>query len=151
MIFYFISFIFLFYTGPSNTRRRIDLSMEIGRRRYFRRRCVVRFTGGTYRFRFSHYAKCQLDELQGNYLSNSSTTSASLLTYFPSTTLPIDPAARFADLFLMRTRWKGEDIAPFLSDIAVDSKERDKLLLKYARATAGSEGVLYAARAQYNG
>lgn len=63
----------------------------------------------------------------------------------------MDPAPRFADLFVTRSRWRGEEIAPFLSDIAVDSKERDKLLLKFARATTDPQGVWYTARAQYNG
>lgn len=65
--------------------------------------------------------------------------------------MPPDPAARFADLFLTRARWKAEEIAPFLADIVVDHKERDKLLLKYARAITDSEGVWYTTRARYNG
>lgn len=65
--------------------------------------------------------------------------------------LPVDPAARFSDLFLTRSKWKVEDLSPFLSDIAVNSKERDKLLLKYCRAVTDSHGIRYTARAQYNG
>lgn len=72
------------------------------------------------------------------------------LRYFPSAELPVEPAARFGDLFLTRSRWKGEDIAPFLVDIALNSKERDKLLLKYARAITDSTGIWYTAIAQYN-
>ncbi|EPQ57498.1 hypothetical protein GLOTRDRAFT_39106 [Gloeophyllum trabeum ATCC 11539] len=85
----------------------------------------------------------------GNYLSSMSrdTFPAVLaLTYFPSSSLPTDPAARFTDLFLTRPKWKAEDIAPYLADVAVDSKERDKLLLKYARATKDAEGMWYTAR-----
>ena len=41
---------------------------------------------------------------------------------------------RFADLSLTRERWKAEDIKPYLSDIPVDTKHLDGLLLKYARA-----------------
>jgi len=92
--------------------------------------------------------------LQGNYLSSFPPTDEipiRFLTYFPASTLPVDPAPRFADLFLTRSHWRGDEIAPFLSDIAVDSKERDKLLLKFARATTDSQGVWYTARAQYNG
>lgn len=87
--------------------------------------------------------------LSGNYLV--STSNPHNLTYFPASALPVDPAPRFADLFLTRSRWKGKDISPFLADIAVDSKERDKLLLKFTRATTDAEGVWYTARAQYNG
>ena len=84
---------------------------------------------------------------QGNYLSSTSPlTSNNLVSYFPCAELPTDPAARFTDLFLTRQRWKAEDIAPFLSDIAVNAKERDKLLLRYARALTDKEGVLYTSR-----
>ena len=74
-----------------------------------------------------------------------------VLTYFPSFQLPIDPAARFTDLFLTRPRWKADEISPFLADIVVDAKERDKFLLKYARAITDAEGIWYTARAKYNG
>lgn len=91
---------------------------------------------------------------QGNYL-----TTQSLLTdpptielnYFPSSALPTDPVARFGDLFLTRQRWKADEISPFLEDIVVNNKERDKLLLKYARAVTDKDGVWYTARAMYNG
>ena len=68
------------------------------------------------------------------------------LVYFPASSLPIDPHARFGDLFLTRPRWRSQDIAPYLADIAVDAKERDKLLLKFARVTTDPEGVWYTAR-----
>jgi sister chromatid cohesion protein DCC1 len=55
---------------------------------------------------------------------------------------------RFADLFLTRERWKAEDIKPYLSDIAVDTKDLDKLLLKYARASTDKDGLWYTARAR---
>ncbi|TRM67715.1 sister chromatid cohesion protein Dcc1 [Schizophyllum amplum] len=93
---------------------------------------------------------CELRLLAGNCITTSSLdTSAERLRYFPSSALPVDPAARFGELFLTRAKWKGDDIAPFLADIAVDSKERDKLLLKYARAMTTPEGIWYTARAQY--
>lgn len=66
--------------------------------------------------------------------------------YFPYTELPIDPAARFSELFLMRSRWKAQEITPFLDDISVNTKERDKLLLKFARALTDSGVVFYTAR-----
>ncbi|KAH9944705.1 sister chromatid cohesion protein Dcc1 [Amylocystis lapponica] len=95
-----------------------------------------------------------LELLSGNYLINFDTLQdppLPLVTYFPCSSLPIDPAARFADLFLTRARWKAEEIEPYLTDIAVDRKERDKLLLKFARAVTNAEGVWYTARAKYNG
>ncbi|KAI0768752.1 sister chromatid cohesion protein Dcc1 [Trametes elegans] len=92
--------------------------------------------------------------LSGNFLVSQNTLAeppVSLLTYFPSSALPVEPGARFADLFLTRPRWKLEDIVPFLADIAVDSKERDKLLLKHARAITDPSGIWYTARVKYNG
>ncbi|KAJ7638890.1 hypothetical protein FB45DRAFT_904169 [Roridomyces roridus] len=77
--------------------------------------------------------------LSGNYLASSDMQ----LTYFPCSASPVDPTSRFTDLFLTRPRWKADEIVPFLSDIAVSTKERDKLLLKYGRATTDSQGVWY--------
>jgi hypothetical protein len=71
-----------------------------------------------------------------------------LYTYFPCAELPTDPAIRFADLFLTRERWKAEHIKPYLSDIAVDAEDLDKLLLKYARALTDKDGSWYMARAR---
>ena len=73
------------------------------------------------------------------------------LVYFPSAALPSEPAARFADLFLTRAKWKADEISTFLNDVAVNNKERDKLLLKYCRAVTEGGVVMYTARAQYNG
>lgn len=89
--------------------------------------------------------------LLGNYLSNLAplgTSDVPLISYFPASELPPDPASRFADLFLTRPRWKADEISPFLADVVVDNKERDKLLLKYARAVTDKEGVWYTARAK---
>ncbi|KAJ7283564.1 sister chromatid cohesion protein Dcc1 [Mycena rebaudengoi] len=82
--------------------------------------------------------------LSGNYLvSTSSTMGREMLTYFPSSALPVDPSSRFIDLFLTRQRWKAEDIAPFLVDIAINTKQRDILLLKFTRSTTDSQGTWY--------
>ncbi|KAJ7180177.1 sister chromatid cohesion protein Dcc1 [Mycena crocata] len=83
--------------------------------------------------------------LSGNYLASPATlNTGETLVYFPSSALPVDPPSRFVDLFLTRPRWKAEDIAPFLSDIAINTKDRDKLLLKYTRATTDKkEGICY--------
>src|SRR5260221_13227305 len=86
----------------------------------------------------------------GNYIEVDLLGSSDItLKYFPASALPADPAARSAELFLTRSRWSGDEITPFLSDIAVNSKERDKLLLKYCRAISSTQGVTYTARAQY--
>ncbi|KAF8263504.1 hypothetical protein EI94DRAFT_1832278 [Lactarius quietus] len=88
-----------------------------------------------------------LQLLTGNYLCDSSPFSSSkMLSYFPCAELPVDPVARFTDLFLTRPRWKADDIEPYLSDIAVDKKELDKLLLRYGRAMTDKDGLWYTAR-----
>ena len=87
---------------------------------------------------------------QGNYLRNTSDVSGATLSYLAASTLPTDPAARFAELFLTRPRWKSDEVVPFLSDIAVNSKERDRLLLKYARTVTTPEGTWYTARVGYH-
>ncbi|KAF8135706.1 sister chromatid cohesion protein Dcc1 [Boletus edulis] len=87
---------------------------------------------------------------QGNYLRNTNNVLGMTLNYFAASALPTDAAARFAELFLTRPRWKGDEIEPFLSDISVNAKERDKLLLKHARAITTPEGILYTARVGYN-
>ncbi|KAF8492326.1 hypothetical protein F5888DRAFT_1729779, partial [Russula emetica] len=100
--------------------------MEYRRRRYFH---------------FQHIPQLKL--LTGNYLCAHSPFSSSntSISYFPCVELPTDPAMRFADLFLTRERWKAEHIKPYLSDIAVDTKDLDKLLLKYARALMDRDGL----------
>ncbi|KAI0633715.1 sister chromatid cohesion protein Dcc1 [Trametes polyzona] len=97
--------------------------------------------------------RVSLTLLSGNYLASTNPLAdppVLLLTYYPSAALPVEPSARFAELFVARPRWKADEITPFLSDIAVDSKERDKLLLKHARAITDAEGIWYTARAKYN-
>lgn len=72
------------------------------------------------------------------------------LTYFPCSSLPLDPGLRFNDLFLVKPRWKADELVPFLRDIAVDSKARDKLFLKWCRATSDTDGVVwYTVRAKH--
>jgi sister chromatid cohesion protein DCC1 len=38
-------------------------------------------------------------------------------------------------LFAVRERWTAEDLSPFLSDVAIDNKRRDAMLLKFARSS----------------
>ncbi|KAI0270367.1 hypothetical protein BGY98DRAFT_1179784 [Russula aff. rugulosa BPL654] len=52
------------------------------------------------------------------------------------------------NLFLTRELWEAEHIKPYLSDIAVDPKDLDKLLLKYARALTDKDGSWYTVRAR---
>ncbi|KAH9914022.1 sister chromatid cohesion protein Dcc1 [Fomitopsis serialis] len=99
-------------------------------------------------------SEMSVDLLCGKYLTQTDVLKEPpivVLTYFPSFQLLIDSAARFTDHFLTRPRWKADEISPFLADIVVDAKERDKFLLKYARAITDAEGIWYTARAKYKG
>ncbi|KAH9924475.1 uncharacterized protein B0H18DRAFT_1119996 [Fomitopsis serialis] len=99
-------------------------------------------------------SEVSVDLLSGKYLTQTDVLKEPpivVLIYFPCFQLPIDPAARFTDLFLTRPRWKADEIPPFLADIVVDAKERDKFLLKYTRAITDAEAIRYSARAKYNG
>lgn len=89
---------------------------------------------------------------QGNYIVVPATSVADgpRIRYYPRSLLPPEPGARFQELFTASTRWSAEDISPFLVDIAVDQKERDKLLLKYARAITNN-GVWYTAKTKASG
>ena len=76
------------------------------------------------------------------HLQPFSSSNTALVSHFPCAELPTDPAMRFVDLFFTCERWKAraEDIKPYLSDIVVDTKDLDKLLLKYARALTDKYG-----------
>jgi sister chromatid cohesion protein DCC1 len=65
------------------------------------------------------------------------------LRYFSAISLPTDPVARFGDLFLTRPRWRQEDIIPFIEGITVDSKDRDRLLIKFTRSTKDKDGTVW--------
>jgi sister chromatid cohesion protein DCC1 len=78
----------------------------------------------------------------------SATTSS--LQWFPHTDLPSDPLSRFNYLFLVRPKWKAEEMDPFLEDIAVDKKERERFLMKFTRASTDDKGnKYYTARANH--
>jgi len=84
------------------------------------------------------------------HVVETATVTTSGLQWFPRTELPSDPLSRFNDLFLVRPRWKVEDMEPFLEDIAVDKKEREKFLMKFTRGSADDKGNrYYTARANH--
>lgn len=90
-----------------------------------------------------------LKPVQGEHLltqaegSATLTTSSPIITSFPLHTLPLQPAIRFADLFLTRSRWRPDDMTPFLKGLYRDgdSKERDKLITKFVRVVKEKEGT----------
>ena len=89
------------------------------------------------------------ENTQGEHLLATPEVTATLLSaspsisYFPLHTLPLQPAIRFADLFLTRARWRPDDMIPFLKGLYRDgdSKERDKLVTKFVRVVKEKEGT----------
>ncbi|QRV79191.1 sister chromatid cohesion protein [Ceratobasidium sp. AG-Ba] len=75
--------------------------------------------------------------------------STNTLSYYPRSALPSDPAQRFQSLFLTRPKWKTEEIQTYLEDIAVDKKERERLMLKYTRQITEPDGMWATARLRY--
>jgi sister chromatid cohesion protein DCC1 len=88
--------------------------------------------------------------LQGEHLlkppPSSQPNKQPLIQPFSVTTLPTDPAARFTDLFLTRSRWRPEEMQPFLKGLTPegDRKAMDKLVVKYVRVVkeSGREGSM---------
>ncbi|KAG9088727.1 hypothetical protein FRC06_001904 [Ceratobasidium sp. 370] len=95
--------------------------------------------------------------LEGNCLSTPTLASraaidgisSNMLSYYPRAALPSDPAQRFQSLFLTRAKWRVEEIQTYLEDIAVDKKERERLMLKYTRQITEPDGVWATARLRY--
>ncbi|KIR53055.1 sister chromatid cohesion protein DCC1 [Cryptococcus gattii Ru294] len=88
--------------------------------------------------------------LEGEYLLSPPPPSAlsfaspsPLISYFPLASLPLQPAERFAELFLTRQRWRPEEMAPFLRGLTRDgdSKGRDKLVAKFVRIVKEKDGT----------
>ncbi|KIR58492.1 sister chromatid cohesion protein DCC1 [Cryptococcus bacillisporus CA1873] len=88
--------------------------------------------------------------LEGEYLLSPPPPSAlsfaspsPLISYFPLASLPLQPAERFAELFLTRQRWRPEEMAPFLRGLTRDgdSKSRDKLVAKFVRIVKEKDGT----------
>ncbi|KAG8919857.1 hypothetical protein FRC01_001066 [Tulasnella sp. 417] len=95
-----------------------------------------------------------MDLLAGNFIDITdpqySSRTGPRFKYFPASGLPTVPAERFKDLFLTKTSWKGPELTPFLQDIAVEKKERDRLLMKFTRTSTDASGVVwYSSRAKY--
>ncbi|KAI5074776.1 hypothetical protein GOP47_0010737 [Adiantum capillus-veneris] len=59
----------------------------------------------------------------------------SWLRPFSVSTLPSNPAERFAALFRERSKWEWQDLEPYIGDLRAPGKSVDALLLKYTRRT----------------
>lgn len=66
--------------------------------------------------------------------------------YFPVNQLSTEPPQRFAALFSEKPLWSLEEIEAFLDDLAPTKKEKETLLLKFARAHKNQNTTLYGSR-----
>jgi Sister chromatid cohesion protein Dcc1 len=105
--------------------------MEYRRRRYFHFQHIPQPTHSRYpvpSFGFGAlYNDHEIGKLPLRTCSVFLLEHVTVISYFACAELPTDPAMRFADLFLTRKLWKAEHIKPYLSDIAADTKDLDKL------------------------
>ncbi|CEP14108.1 hypothetical protein [Parasitella parasitica] len=89
--------------------------------------------------------KPKLQHLDGLYLLHGDQMET-FIRYFPVADLPTDPRRRFASLFAEKFLWTGEEIEPFLMDLAPLSKEREHLLLKFTRASKRENTMYYTSK-----
>lgn len=93
--------------------------------------------------------KPELQDIDGLYLIYETTklsTTIHYLQYFPVTELSTDPPQRFAALFSEKPLWTLDEIQPFLIDLAPTKKEREHLLLKFARSHRNKNTISYGSR-----
>lgn len=87
---------------------------------------------------------CFSSALQGSFLmhpappAEPTALEPASIEYFAASSLSLDVAQRFQQLFRARAQWIFEDLVPFMADVAVDDKKRDALLLKFARTSQAS-------------
>ncbi|KAL2918788.1 Ctf8p and Ctf18p associating protein [Polyrhizophydium stewartii] len=73
-----------------------------------------------------------LDQLAGVYLLEGS-QATQIIRYFPKSTLPSVPKARFEELFKIRKKWLREDLIPYVSDLTSSDKDLELMIIKNAR------------------
>ncbi|GJN90441.1 hypothetical protein Rhopal_003452-T1 [Rhodotorula paludigena] len=71
----------------------------------------------------------------------------STIQYLPPSSLSPDPAARFAELFSLKSRWLEADMSLFIDDLTGgDKKKRDALVLKFVRKVRERETTWWTPR-----
>ncbi|OBZ81941.1 Sister chromatid cohesion protein DCC1 [Choanephora cucurbitarum] len=91
----------------------------------------------------------KIEYIQGLYVMHTSTKLhqvENFVQYFPVHELSTDPAQRFAALFAEKPLWSLEEITPFLTDLAPQKKDKEHLLLKFARPHRNQTTTLYGSR-----
>ncbi|KTW26645.1 hypothetical protein T552_02654 [Pneumocystis carinii B80] len=87
-------------------------------------------------------ALTELSLLEGQYLL----IEPSMIQYFPEDILPMDPAMRFRELFLVRPKWNLSDILPYIRGLATDETKVDSLLRKFTRKQTLNQQTIVIAR-----
>lgn len=95
----------------------------------------------------------KLQHLSGLYITHETIKiqkPEKYIEYFPINELSTDPPQRFATLFSEKPLWSAEEINPFLEDLAPEKKQKEILLLKFARTHKTNNGkeivILYGSR-----
>ncbi|EPX74959.1 DNA replication factor C complex subunit Dcc1 [Schizosaccharomyces octosporus yFS286] len=86
-----------------------------------------------------------LDMLKGFYFYSGTNT----IQYFSSSQLPRDPTRCFQVLFDIKSKWRYDEIWPFVETLAVDKSKVEALLLKYGRKQATKNGVYINSRSTW--
>ncbi|BGP26013.1 sister chromatid cohesion protein [Rhodotorula toruloides] len=88
---------------------------------------------------------CELSLLAGVHLHRPPPVST--IQYLPPSSLSPDPAARFAELFSLQSRWLESEMGLFIDDLTGgDKKKRDALVLKFVRKVRDKETTWWTAR-----
>ncbi|EPB81753.1 hypothetical protein HMPREF1544_11503 [Mucor circinelloides 1006PhL] len=91
----------------------------------------------------------KLEYIDGLYITHETKKlqhTEKYIQYFPVAELSTDAPQRFASLFAEKPLWTSEEITPFLMDLAPKKKDREHLLLKFARTHKQQNTVLYGSR-----
>ncbi|GAA6007138.1 Dcc1p [Rhodotorula paludigena] len=88
---------------------------------------------------------CELSLLAGLHICEPPPLST--IQYLPPSSLSPDPAARFAELFSLKSRWLEADMSLFIDDLTGgDKKKRDALVLKFVRKVRERETTWWTPR-----
>ncbi|GAA6054717.1 hypothetical protein JCM3770_000046 [Rhodotorula araucariae] len=88
---------------------------------------------------------CDLALLAGVHLFRPPPVST--VQYLPPSSLSPDPAARFAELFSLKSRWLEGEMSLFVDDLTGgDKKKRDALVLKFVRKVKEKDATWWTAR-----
>lgn len=91
-----------------------------------------------------------LSSLRGQYLLDDK--DGNTIIYFPRTSLPSDPPARFQDLFLTREKWEADEMRPFIEDLVPEGQKKklDAMIIKYVRVQKMPNGkVIWSSRVRF--